>query len=102
VRVCVGVCVFEQVVALNVAQFVSPPSKQQLASLEVAGLDVVLALHSEEDPRKYRSKLEKMADKMAHVPTLRFAALNLDQNGGCCTGAAQLAPQRPADTPTPS
>lgn len=51
------------------------------ASAQAAGVDVVLAIHDDDDARKFRSKTEKMAEKMAHVPSLSFGALNLAKNG---------------------
>jgi len=63
----------DKVVGLNVEKYVTAREKT----------DVVLVICREDDDvsSKYKEKASKLAEKLAHVPTLGFASLDLSHNG---------------------
>jgi hypothetical protein len=67
-----GSGVVDKVVGLNVQEFVGDDT-----------VDTVLVIYKEGDDlgKKYKDKAVKLAEKLAHVPTLAFGSLDLDKNG---------------------
>ena len=67
-----GSGVVDKVVGLNVQEFVGDDT-----------VDTVLVIYKEGDDlgRKYKDKAVKLADKLAHVPTVSFGSFDMDKNG---------------------